>query len=629
VVQRGHKGLRASWADAHQQLAREQEVFDPAPEEERICGGDENNPLYIGPGQWPGAPADRLPPKCPVIPLGVDGKTTYFVDTLGQLIAVGSSEWSKKMLVQLFALQPNYLYWAWPRWSAPKKGPGGRASQINGLEVDDAVQCLLKAAAKRGLFTPMDRVRGRGAWMNASRELIWHAGDGLYRVEGKRLTWSRAGEIDGIFYPQRPPVTAPWQEPVDPTDSPAHRIFKALKTWNWERRIVDPLFVLGAIGCQFLGGALEFRPHLFCVGDKGVGKSTLQALVKSVIGSALHTSADTTPAGIYQRVKSDCLPVAIDELEASADNRRVMGVVALARLASSGAIMFRGGAEHEGVEFQLRNSFFFAAINPPPMTAAERTRMAFVNLSRVDPNAKKDAIAIINEDADGRMILRALMDAWPGFHKRLADWHGALASAGLDQRARDTYGTLLCVANCLLGDEAMEAAGLPLTEEQRLGEVIARETEADRAAATDNWRDCLEFLLGSTIEAWRGGEKPTIGTTIERWEQGIDQIEADNNGGVNHKLALVGLKGREELDVTNGVKRRLLCVPIAGSLGLTKLFAESTWRGGVWASALKQAPGEIVIRDRGNGQNVKINRVTVRCLLVDLAAYDAQVGKGE
>ncbi|WP_163284468.1 hypothetical protein, partial [Enterobacter hormaechei] len=71
------------------------------------------------------------------------------------------NKWGKKILLDLFAHQPNYLTWAWPRLSAPKDG---KPSRINGLEVDDACACLLKAASTRGLFAPVDRVRGRGAW---------------------------------------------------------------------------------------------------------------------------------------------------------------------------------------------------------------------------------------------------------------------------------------------------------------------------------------------------------------------------------------------------------------------------------------------------------------------------------
>jgi hypothetical protein len=604
MVQRGIKGVRAAWLDATAELARSLDVADPPPDQER--GG-------LLPGRWPGSPADCLPPKCPVIPLGVDGKLAYFVDTLGQLIPVASSEWSKKMLTQLFALQPNYLYWAWPRWNS-------KTLTINGLDVDDAHQCLIKSAAQRGLFSPIDRVRGRGAWVTRTGELIWHAGDALYRVEGKRLRIARAGEVDGIFYPQRPPVTKPWMEPVDPSDSPVPQLLADLGSWTWERPQLDPLLVLGWIGCAFLGAALPWRPHLFATGDKGVGKSTLQGVIKAIIGDALHACADTTAAGIYQRVKQDSLPVAIDELEATADNRRVMAVVSLARLAASGNLMYRGGAEHEGVEFRLQNAFFFSSINPPPLEPQDRSRMAIVNMGRLDP-AKLRRAPEIDADVVGRMILRALMDAWPAFDRTLAAWRDALRLGGLDARGQDTYGTLLAVANLLLGDEAMEAAGMPVTEAERLGAVVASATQTDRSEGLDNWRGCLERLLDSQIDAWTSGSKPTIGKVIEDWESGELPLSY-----VNERLLLVGLRAKEEIGAA-GKPRRLLCVPLS-SAALAKIFAGTKWSGEVWGTALKQAEGSVVIRDRGNGQNVKINRKTVRCLFVDLAGYD-RVVEGE
>lgn len=603
--------MRAHFKDALDELARASEPQDPAPTMER--GG-------VMPGQWPGAPADRMPPDCPVVPLGIDGDLTYFVDASGQLRIVPDTAWSKKKLISLFGTQPNYIYWAWPRWS--------KDFTINGLEVDDAMQCLQKAAAMRGLFSPTDRVRGRGAWTTREGLLIWHAGDRLYTVDAGHLKCSPAGEVEGVFYPQRPPVTSPWQEPVRVDESPAQELLENLRSWNWERPEIDPLLVLGWIGSAFLGGALGWRPHLFAIGDKGVGKSTLQGVVKGLLDSALHACADTTPAGVYQRVKQDSLPVAIDELEAGADNRRGQAVLGLARLAASGAMMYRGGAEHEGVEFRLQNSFFFSSINPPPLEPQDRSRMAVVSLGKLKPGMmRKDPV--IRADVTGRMILRSLMDGWKDWPMTLEFWRGAMRSVGLDSRAQDTYGTLLAMAHQMIGYDSMAKCGLPMTDEHGLGAWVAMRTANDRASNTDNWRDCLEHIFDSTIDAWKAGEKPTIGQVLEQWEAGeLSTKEA------NSRLHLVGLAARGE-QYAGGImrddlhpERMLLCVPMA-SVGLERLFAGKKWQQGVWSSALKQAPADVVIRNRGNGQNMKINRKTARVLFVDLAAYDRLVTAGD
>lgn len=611
---RGKSGVRAAWADVVGEIAR--------------ATGHEDTPAEKGrdgidAGQWDGYPTARLPPNCPVIPLGLNGKAAYFVDTSGQLIAVTASEWGKKMLLHLFAGYHNYLHWAWPKWSSPN-AKGKTGFTINGIEVDEAMSCLLNAAQRKGIFSADERVRGRGAWKTAGG-MVWHAGDRIFRMEGGRLQTSAPGEIDGIFYPNLFPCTSPWAEPVKPADSPANDILEALKSWNWERPGLDPILVLGWIGVAWLGGALEWRPHLFTTGDKGVGKSTLHALIKAIFGHTLLSSADTTPAGIYQAVKQDCLPVAIDELEADADNRRAKGVVTLARLASSGAVMHRGGAEHSGVSFTMRNGFFFSAINPPPLEAADKSRLAMLNLGRLDPRAVRKPLTI--NDATGRMILRSLMDGYAALGDATTPgtlvwkWREELREGGVDSRGQDTWGTLLAVAELMVGEAGLESAGLPVCEGEPgyVGRMVAAHTANERSEAQENWVDCLDYLLGSSIDAWKDGERPTIGGALEHWEA----EDGWNERETNRRLSLVGLRVLSKIPGTEGTGKFLAIPTLAAKApSLAKIFERTKWGGGVWGNALKQAPKDVIFRDLGNGQVCKINRITMRVLLVDLAAYD-------
>ena len=620
MVQTGAKGVRAAFTDATNKLARAAEQSDPAPTEKRGT---------YDAGQWPGAPFDKLPPDCPVVPLGIDGKVAYFIDSVGQLVPVTTSEWGKKMLVQLFCSKPNFIAWAWPRFSAPKPG---KKSSINGIEVDEACACLLKAAASKGLFHPVDRVRGRGAWVDKMGRLIWHSGELLWTNENGKLKASAPGEIDGTFYPRRPAILEPWQEPVDPSDSPAHGIFKVLKSWTWERPQIDPVIVLGGLAAMMIGGALPWRPHVAAMGDRGVGKSELNNLIKGIIGDALHDTGNTTAAGIYQKIGLDTLPVAVDEFEASEDNRRTTAIIELIRISSSGARMFRGGQDHQGVEFQARNAFFCSGINLPPMKAQDKSRFAVLNLDKLQVGTEKPPTI---KAETGRMILRALMDAWPDFEHTLGDWKAILRGSGMDGRAQDTYGTLFALAELLLGTEAMEAIGLPVTEAQKLGDMIAAATAGERADQIDNWRGCLEHLLGATIDAWKGGEKPTIGALTEMLDAPGGEVDLSK---VRERLAVAGCGivmearsvDRRDTHTTSDVKlaeelipadRYLLAVPNS-SPALQRLYQNTKWSDGVWTGALKQGPQDIVIRDRGNKQVVKINRQAARCLLIDLKAYD-------
>jgi hypothetical protein len=605
MAQKGVKGIRAAFADATGKLASVADRPDPPPDVPRDG---------MAPGEWPGAPVDRLPPDCNVVPLGVSGKTCWFVDSVEQLIGVATNEWGKKMLLQLFCATPNRVGYYWPRWSEGKKG---KAPVINGVEVDEACACLMKAAASKGLFDPAGRVRGRGAWADSAGRLIWHAGEALYMVEGKKLKASLPGEVDNIFYPRRPGILTPWAEPVDPTDSPAKKIFDLLCSWTWERPLIDPLIALGDLGVMILGGALPWRPHVAATGDAGTGKSALNACIKGALGSVLIDAANTTEAGVRQHMGLDALPVAIDEFEGSEDNRRVSGILELARISSSGGRMLRGGQDHKGVEFQARNAFFCSGINLPPMKAQDKSRFAVLNLNKLKVGGNS---APVISEADGRMILRALMDAWPHFHQNFADWRSVLRGSGLDSRAQDTYGTLFTVAQMLLGLETLEEVGLPVTDAERLGIMIAEATASERADRIDNWRAAFEHALGVPIEAWKGGEKPTIGIALENLEQGAWTLDA-----ANERLSVAGVRAIEEADsaLPAGKRHYLLCVP-QNSPSLARLYAGSRWSGGGWYGALKQGRESKVVRS--DDKVIRINRVPSRCVVVDLMQYDKVVG---
>jgi hypothetical protein len=448
----GLRRLRASFADA-EASAGAPPPLDPPPEEARELVMPDGKSATFQPGQWPGAPVDKLPPGCPVIPLGVNGHLSFYIDGIGQLLDFDGLD--KKKLIKLFRTTPNAIAYYWPRWSEPKKG---KQPRINGVDVDDAIGCLEKAAALRGPFDPAGRVRGRGAWTDTRGRLLWHNGKGLFRVDGSKLQWSPPGEIEDMFYTRRPEIMAPYPEPVPVSESPAWKILDLLTSWSWRRPTLDPVLALGGIGCMLLSGALPWRSHIAAMGERGTGKSSLQALFKGLLGSVLIDAANATEAGIRQHMGLDALPVGIDEFEASDDNRRATAIIELARIACSGGRLLRGGADHKGVEFHARNTLFCSGILLPPMKAADLSRFAVLHLDRLNVGDKPPPVV---EADDGRMLLRALMDAWPDFQRAYSDWRAVLRGAGdlLEGRAQDTYGTLLSIAELMLGPEALDALG--------------------------------------------------------------------------------------------------------------------------------------------------------------------------
>ncbi|MEW6256564.1 MAG: hypothetical protein AB1592_11455 [Pseudomonadota bacterium] len=579
---------------------------DPVRGEPALINGEE-----IRPGAWGHlATKDGLPPDCPVQVLGMEGDVLYVIDAAGQLVEILDHAFGQNKVQRLFLHRMAYLYWAFPRF--------GQGGTINGFDTVKVRDAFYEAAGRRGLWSAGDKVRGLGGWTDRAGNLVVHCGDTLY-VRG---TEAPTGEYEGHFYPRRPPIAEPWARPVDDEQMHETELWAALQTFTWDRPEVDPILVLGWLAAAYLGGALPWRPMIFVVGDKGVGKSSLQGLIKGVLGDALHQTADTTPAGIYQKVKQDSLPVGVDELEAGADNARVLGVVKLARLAASGGVMYRGGSNHSGTTFTARNCFFMSAINMPPVPPQDLSRMALINLRPRDKARAAERVPTLDADVVGRMMLRRLMDNWPAFPELYARYRAALGSGGHDGRGQDTYGTLLACAHLVLGDGLLERYGLPTDANEdldRWGELLAAESLPEKEDASENWRRCINHLLTSRVEAWRGGIRHTVGQLMHELQG--DHISL---GDANAQLAQADLLAIPAGDLVRGAFGYALAIPNSGPM-ISQMFRGTDWGGeggaGVWGAALRQGPPHLIVADKLKNRQ-RINGVQRRCTIIMVRELD-------
>lgn len=583
----GLAGIAAMVADAE----------DPARYLARVAGDDPAPGLPLNGvkvGEW--EPDELgLPPDCPIIPLGVDGDVYWFLDTLGQLRPLEVSGFGQKAINSLFMGRHLYLYWAWPRHS--KEG------DVVHWRQEKATETLMAACARKGPWNAVERARGRGAWRlgrdagggageGPSNQLAVHCGTRLW-VDGSEVG---LGEIGGDVYMTRPPIMKPWPRSLAGRPGPALTLYPMLKSWNWARPDLDPVLLLGWIGAAMIGGALPWRPAAFITGDTSTGKSTLQKFVKALFGASLIQSANTTAAGIYQLLKADALPVAIDELEGTADTRRTKAVMELARAAADNTLVLRGGESHQGVQFYCRSCFLFSSINTPPLEPQDWNRMAMLGLYRL----ASDVPAPLIDEAEfarlGRQVLRRMIDGWPRWATNFAAYREALAAAGHNNRGQNTFGVLMACADILVDGDA-EALGLELGP---MADDLAVWTErldvkglVEYENAAENWRLCLDHILSARVEAWRAGTRQTVGEVLEALEAGWT-----GDGGLTfdeaRKLlqqAGLGLKKPEGA----GEGARLL-IPNQHKL-LHDLFRDTKWAGqpgaGVWAGALRQAPQEL------------------------------------
>lgn len=623
-TQTGSKAIRAIFLDAQRRLEDDRPHDDPEPSLARYGG--------IKPGQWTGAPWNDMPPECPVRVLGMKNGVVYIVSATGVLHAV--ERWDHPTMMMLFAPCPNYPLWAWPAFGkAEGSDEHGEPipPKVKRLERDKCVAALISEAGRRGIFDPSEQQRGRGGWKTPDGQFIWHSGDRLWAmppaVNGKvgEIQSAKPAEYMGYFYAKDSAILSPWQSPVDWRDSPAHQLLADLKTWNWERPYLDPILYLGWLATGLMGGALEVRPIVFTTGGAGVGKSTLHGITRALFGSALYSTANTTAAGIYQNIKHDSRPVAVDEFEAKARGDKEQTIIELARQAYSGAKLYRGGQNHDGVEFELRSSFLFSAIMHPPLGVQDKSRMAILNLKKLDKGHGR--YPVISDEA-GRMVLRQIMDGWSHFQDVLLPrWKVILNKVGFDARAIDTYGTLLAAAELLVSVAGLVDAGMPSMagtsgeslsiDEEAVIDIIRHATSAELAEQLEKWQDVIEKLLSATIDSYKSGTRKTVGKVLEQFE--TRQLQLDE---AREELAHAGLGLRPSGDPSPGY---VLAVPPSHP-ALDKIFGDGPYREGGWIVALKQAPEAVVPRKLSNGYVNRISKVAHRCLLVDIAAYEKHAG---
>ncbi|MEO0681133.1 MAG: hypothetical protein AAF192_12040 [Pseudomonadota bacterium] len=521
-------------------------------------------PPADGPQRVPG----EIWPDCPVQALGVEGKVHWFLDALGQL--QGETTLQKDRISALFGGRDDLL-----RRHFASYGRDGHT--VTGWSQEKARSRLHLACHENRVWSASQRVRGAGAWTDPDGELVFHCGDRL--LIGGRKT--NPGKVDGYVYPTRPSQPRPAKDP-----NPDHvaELVAILATWRWTRGDIDARLLLGWIGCAIISGALEWRPMMWVSGDKSTGKSTLQSVIRGVIGGegAMISTANTTAAGIYQQLGHDALPVAIDEFEPSADGRtdRSRGIIELARQAASGSVAYRGGADHTGTQFALRSCFLFSSILVPPLLDQDISRIALLELMPLQRGAPPPNPTPRTLGRIGASLRAIIIREWPRWNATLEGYRRALTGVGHAARGADQFGTLLAMADLLSEDDA------DASREDGWAAKITAESIQDTAEMLADWQRCAAWLMAQQPDAWRNGQRWTVAQLVRR----VARLSEDGPEIEAAKQALdgVGIKVKGE--------RSTARLAIATNHAqLARLFAETHWATGpgmtgVWAQSLRRAP---------------------------------------
>lgn len=528
-----------------------------------------------------------FPANCPIEPIGVYGDLYFFLDSKRHLQTVRGSEFKPKHVQSMLGEFQEYKCEAWPRWKKPDED--GRIV-CDGWRPEWAIDVLMAEAARRGVWNAEGRLRGPGCWRDDDgHTLVMHCGDTVF-LGAAPLS---PGKIGGYVYhadSARPKPLMTYGE-----NKIGLEILDILNGWAWSRPGIDPILMLGWIGAAILGGALDWRPLVWITGDKATGKSTLQRLVRGLMGDdSVIASSDSTAAGVWQRVGHMSLPVALDELEASTNNAKAQGIISLARQAGSGDQMLRGGASHSGSSFTVRNCFMFSSILIPPLLGQDISRMAVLSLNTLP----KDSIPPAFDRAwlaGAAVKLRGrLVKNWVLLDERIAAAKEVLARFGHGGRGGDQFGTLLACASLLVHDEDPGEDVF-----SAWGALLDRRGDGDEEA--DHER-CLSHLLSSLVDVYRGGARRTVADWIKQ-AAGFDRQRTDAEEA-REALGNMGIGFLEKKDA-EGVPFKLVLVA-NDHQGLAALFRGTHWMGqsgsdGVWAQALCRVNGAIRDRQRFNG----------------------------
>ncbi|MGH7123425.1 MAG: hypothetical protein ACREFI_03575, partial [Stellaceae bacterium] len=517
----------------------------------------------------PPASGDELPSDAPVKPLGTRDGSFAYLNPLGEFRELTAGRHNRLELEGLFASQIDFLERDFARMSVPRKGG---ASHVLGIEWDRVSKACMNSCARRGVFDDQ-HLRGRGAWRGDQGELVYHAGDRLFRGDQELSP----GVIGGFIYARGATLPHPWPTATPGGElGPASKLLKIIRTWAWSDTTLEPQIVLGWACIAMVGGAAAWRPMLAITGSHGSGKSHLLDLLDHFFAGAALFVSDSSAAGLSQWIRHQTLPVMVDEFENAADSRRAQEVLAIVRQAASGGRRVRGGADHQGVDFTLRSAFAYAGINLPIMSAADRSRVAVVELAALPSGAAPPLVPRTLREL-GRQILRRMIDSWPRYEETLGVYRGALLAAGLTARSADLYAALLSGADLALHDGAPDS--------DFVDEIVQRlkpRVELEHADAQRDEQACLAHLLSALLPPDGPGKRA------------VAELVATV---CNPDVYVDGRTEAGQLLERHGIKVRHTQLAIANRHAqLVRLFAGTCWGGRAdttngWVQSLRRVPG--------------------------------------
>lgn len=552
------------------------------------------------------------PLDAPVTPLGVSGLKIFVLDALKQLISIDT-----RLAKGDLALMYGGVTWLTETY--PQYGKGeGQKPKIVGFDQKLAAEALILACHRRGIFSPVGRLFGRGAHSaylpeNDDNRMVLHMGRRVLIAAADKgqpvVTDYPVGEIDGSFFPAFGSLPAPASEASE--DKEALALLAEFEKWYWVEAKAAPLLLLGMVAQMHICGALAWRSHVWLAAPTASGKSSLLKLIQAIHGNWCLYVEDASEAAIRQILDNDTLPVIIDEAERDDNPDRQRAIMNLAKKASSGAKIIRGGADHKGQEFVAQSSFLFASVLHSLSKGEERNRMAILEMRQVPEKAAYDPPDLAQWRGVGRKFHRRMIEQWSRFHRTLTDYRREIASHGFEGRWQDTFGTLLACADCLLYHRAPSQESELNDGYDRVKPLVASILPMmvrGKSEARSDVERCIAWLMASQLPSVHGKAAETVGQIIVRGMQAAKDMDGRDAGPdepararlKSYGLRLVNLRelggnrlgvNGDPLPADEAWETGYLAVSYGTSRALAGLFVGTEWADGGWIQSLAKVDG--------------------------------------